>query len=380
MLKRNLRDVFFRFDESMKKFSFFLLYCGGLLYKESRTEKKPPLFKRIGYYLKGYTTESWRLYHQSCDPQPPELYVSDYQRYNKAPRVNDKYGILLADKNLFTDFMSPYRSYLPETYAEVHGGRIVPSERSSHPAGNTGELAELLESGHALALKSSSGYGGLGFHVCMKVGETLTIDNEPADTARLDELLSSLDDYIIGEYIRQAPYAETIFSRTANTIRLLTILDPDSRSPVIAAAAHRFGTNKSYPVDNFTRGGLSTAIDLESGTLGRSAAHTSGGRITWLDHHPDSGAPIAGVTVPRWNELCDTIRELASYLHYCPLIGWDIVCTENGMKIIEANDSPGVDFLQIHSPLLANEAIRTFFTRNGLLNSLQKRSIMKETG
>jgi len=377
MLKRNLRDYFFRFDESMKNLSFFLLYAGGLLYKESRAVNKPFFFKRLPYYLKGYTTESWRLYSQSRQEHDIGLYVSDYQRYNKAPRVNDRYGILLANKNLFTSIMAPYQQYLPQVYAEIMNGRIVPLQATSPEVKDIDSLLELLDTRQAVALKSSTGYGGLGFHVCMKVNGILTIDNEPADRNRLESLITSLDNYIICEYIIQASYARDIFAPAANTIRILTILDPHQRSVTIAAAAHRFGTRTSYPVDNFTRGGLSTSIDLQTGTLGLSAAHTEGGKMKWLEHHPDTNAKISGIRIPRWKETCDTICKLAAYLHYCPLIGWDIVITDSGLKIIEANDSPGVDFLQIHQPLLLNPDMRDFFMRYGILNRAQQKTLRK---
>jgi hypothetical protein len=50
--------------------------------------------------------------------------------------------------------------------------------------------------------------------------------------------------------------ARRFFSGAVNTMRFLTISDPDICEPFIPAAAHRFGNRASAPVDNLVAGGM----------------------------------------------------------------------------------------------------------------------------
>jgi hypothetical protein len=78
--------------------------------------------------------------------------------------------------------------------------------------------------------------------------------------------------WLVCAYVEQADYARTIFPDVANTIRVLTMYDDEAGQAFAAAAVHRFGTRAQGPtaVDNWSRGGLTAAIDLAGGCLGRA--------------------------------------------------------------------------------------------------------------
>ena len=85
-------------------------------------------------------------------------------------------------------------------------------------------------------------------------------------------------------------------------------------------------------------------IDLETGVL--SEARCLHNRNVYKVH-PDSGAPIEGVQVPGWQKLKEDMLVLADKLPYMHFIAWDILITEEGHCIIEANTSSGVNIIQL---------------------------------
>jgi len=87
-------------------------------------------------------------------------------------------------------------------------------------------------------------------------------------------------------------------------------------------------------------GGLIVPVELEDGRLGR-ACFGYGGQ----DHdiHPASGAPIAGRTLPHWEEAAALVTGAhgTAFADYV-LIGWDVAITADGPLLIEGNGKPGV--------------------------------------
>jgi hypothetical protein len=190
-----------------------------------------------------------------------------------------------------------------------------------------------------------------------------------ASARDLAALVEPLRAYLITEFIEQAPYAAAVYPGAANTVRVLTLWDVETRRPFIAAAAHRFGTARGGPTDNFHSGwgGLSARIDLGSGVLGPAAMLSGQGRLVWCDRHPDTGAPIAGVTVERWGETVATILAVAARFPEAPAIGWDLVVTRAGCCVLEGNSPPQVAVWQVHGPLLRDPRVRRFYQAYGVL-------------
>ena len=50
--------------------------------------------------------------------------------------------------------------------------------------------------------------------------------------------------------------------------------------------------------------------------------------------HPDTGIPIKGIRVPKWDELCALAKELALHFDTIRYIGWDFAYTaeKNGLS------------------------------------------------
>ena len=49
-------------------------------------------------------------------------------------------------------------------------------------------------------------------------------------------------------------------------------------------------------------------------------------------------------------------------------LGWDVVVTADGIRLLEGNANTGMNVLQVHGPLLSDPRIRRFYESHGGLN------------
>ena len=284
----------------------------------------------------------WRLLRQGFfsarralypfDRFAPDLFLSDYELEFRAIGINQPaVNRMLADKLLF--------------HALVRAGGID---------ARMPRLIGLMLDGQPLRLDGESGFSealiakpvdGSGGADVQRVAEMSAVDGDGA--------------YLVEGAVRADPYASTIFPGALNTIRVMTGNDQDGA--FVIGAVHRFGTNRSAPVDNFKRGGLSALIDLQTGEMTEAAALPRDGGPQRFSRHPDTDAAIAGAQVPHWADVLQVALRCAA-LPGLRFAGWDIAVAEDGVVLIEGNgDLPNPNLYQAHRPLLLDPRTRRLF-------------------
>ena len=250
------------------------------------------------------------------------------------------------DKLFFALLMGAIGASTPPVLAENVGGRLI------FYTDKAGDFETLLGKYGELVVKPRGNVGG---------GEGVRIvrpgDADPAP--RPGELVTPR--------IQQHAYAATIYPGTANTIRVLTAWDYDRGDHFIAAAGHRFGSSLATCVDNWGAGGVSCGVDVATGRLGPAVRNPKfDAQRTPRATHPDTGAQIDGVVIPRFQEMCEGLLRVARRFPR-RYVGWDIVITPDSWTLIEANHIPMLSALQLHRPLLLDPRLRTFYKREGVL-------------
>ena len=292
------------------------------------------LGNRIKALKYGFSSDFFKLYH--LDRNSPEDYISEYKRIISRDIVGD-YKVLLDDKIIFTEFFSRYVK-VPEIVYLIDGGLMDSAfNRISFGA----FLSEFK--GRKYIVKPIKGACGRGVHI-IEENDGIFIDYQKADEKALEELCARCDKSIVNEYICQHVYASRVFPGSVNTIRLITIRDPDTGDVLIPCAAHRFGNSTTGAVDNVSSGGFVTQIDIETGILGYGRQFGSDDPI---EVHPDTGADILGVQIPNWQGICANILSAARHCPYLPFIAWDIAVTEDSFVVLEANASCSLELFQM---------------------------------
>lgn len=303
-------------------------------------------FKPRYYYLLGLDSRF----------RDPDLYVSrEKPAYVgtgvKGPfrTANQNARHVLQDKVAIYSVFNSIADHFPELYGTIHDGVY-----HSRDDGASNSLIDAVNTYGTIVAKPVDAERGRGFYKISTADEEFLINGDSATEQDLEKFQRDLgySNYMVTEFIVQHEYSDRIFAETTNTIRVLTIRDPETGEPQVLRPGHRFGTEQSIPVDNFENGGVIAPIDTESGELGQLVVLDDDGKRKRRDTHPDSSIEIAGVTVPNWEDAKDVILEGAQSYPMARVIGWDIVMTPEKPIILEASGQPGNITPQLERGLL----------------------------
>ncbi len=334
----------------------------GLVRRELKSSvgRRVPFAARLRMMRRGFLSESYVLY--DLERNDSTLYLSDLSRFVRTFHINRSPHVL-DDKFVFAVMLDSLQCRTAPLRALVGEGQFMSTDTGRRL--DEAAVLELVARYGELVVKPRFGGGGGKIRFLRLDDAGLVVNNQGMAFADFVRLLRQ-EQHVVTDRIYQHEYASRVYSESTNTIRIVTMIDVDRGMPFIAAAVHRFGTSASFPVDNWSKGGISAAVDVETGALGAGA--TFPGRYPTRVHqrHPDSGTEIAGIQVPHWREIREGILSLAARMPLDnPYVGWDVIVTTEGFVVLEGNRYSDVNLLQVHRPLLADERTRAFFRKHG---------------
>jgi hypothetical protein len=335
-----------------KEFYFKLYVLKRLIKKEIFSNVKLPLKIKFKMWVNGFFSSSYIRYN--LNEKTLRDFLSDYQENVKAVRINKENAHLLDDKLKFNELIKPFLTVVKD-YGVIKNGKIQLNHSHS--------FSDLLSLKKKLIIKPIDSSSGSGV-IKLEQNESGNFVNDVKITAEsFDKIISTQKNSIITDFIKPADYLTGIYGKALSTIRILTMISPSTKKAFVAAAAHRFVTDKSFPVDNCNAGGLTANIDLQTGRLGMATApYFKGNSLQWFENHPDTEGKIKGVIIPFWDEIKTKILSVAEKLSYIKYIGWDIAVTDDGFIVIEGNDGPDIKLHQVHQPLLTNNLTKEFYS------------------
>ena len=200
------------------------------------------------------------------------------------------------------------------------------------------EFLRFWQDREAVMVKPEDGTGGKGV-------EKLFRKDYP-DLEALYNTLKAGNTGVVEEVLAQHPDLDRLNPCSINTLRIVTILNESG--PHIVYAHIRIG-NGGRPVDNLHSGGMFAPLDMDTGRVQYPGYDKD--RKTYTVH-PQTGVAIEGFQVPLWDEakaLCQEAARLVPQMRY---VGWDVAVTPTGPVLVEGNNLPGYDILQMppHTP------------------------------
>ncbi|SDY17547.1 Sugar-transfer associated ATP-grasp [Evansella caseinilytica] len=314
--------------------------------------------------------ERCALWRWGFEPNKRVLY--DFQKFSCSDFLSDEqmlaarfindyqYYPLLGNKVIFERVTAAHTN-VPKNYAVIQNNTVCSLDASF--AGSTvADLYDFCMEKRTLVFKPISGSKGTGVTFLTAGEKALSVNNTIFTKAAFLAFAARLNGFLVTEFLHQHRYAASMYQDAVNTIRLLSMMDPLTQEPFIAAAVQRIGSAGTGKLDNFNRGALNALVDMDSGRLGK-AAQFRNQKLSWHTHHPVTQAAIQDTHVPCWPMLKAEIVKLhKAVFPFLSLIGWDAVLTEkNTWYIIEANSTPAVYPVQIHLPLLTIPKVRFFY-------------------
>ncbi|MFD2552344.1 sugar-transfer associated ATP-grasp domain-containing protein [Bizionia sediminis] len=334
------------------KYTYYKYSTTVNIIKKDFKDKFPiSFFNKIDLWRKGFLAEKQTLYQ--LDKNNYKAYLSDYHAA-MARWINEPYNELLTNKLIFSEFVGKYIK-VPKTFGVFINGEFFSQDNRC--------INELINEFDVFVVKTISGGGGKGVYLINRISENQFVINNSINYT-YDEFLDffkTLNNYIFTEFIQPSDFSKSLNHTSINTMRILTLMDPKTNKAFIARAVQRIGVAASAPQDNFTKGGLSANIDLETGQLSDCTRHPKSKLHQRYTHHPDTNVKIEGVTIPNWKSIESEIIEAANKLPMLKCVGWDFVLSNKGLVAIEGNHHPDPDVLQGHEPLLTDARIKAFY-------------------
>lgn len=308
----------------------------------------------------GYVPDQYEIYDFAHNDK--REYLSEFDWY-KSRWINEPFDQMLNNKIICTEALQQY-IYVPKLLFMKNKGKMVylDKERADGYRTNSDVLDLLAEHG-ALFMKPLAAGKGKGVRKLELIDGLPSVDGAKMDEPSFSAFLDSNDGWFLSEGVKQHSFLDSIYDKTTNTIRLITLRDPSTGRFKIFFAVLRIGTSATIPVDNGSRGGLVSCIDLETGRLSEARSLQS---LEVHDVHPDSGAPIKDTAIPDWDRVKKQMLDLAKMFPFMNFIAWDVLLTEQGPCVIEANTSSGVNIIQLWGPQ-RNGELGDFYRAHGVL-------------
>lgn len=296
-------------------------------------------------------------------------FITDWEMYTKAIRINAGYTELINNKLVFTDYMRSLVKMAP-TPGYFMRGKVVALEAEGPRAPQ--EPVEFfdahLKDGEAYMIKKFDAGSGEGIFKIAKQDGKYYLNEKEISVEDLKAKMGKLNNYMLSEVVDQADYSKKIFPRTANTVKFITMIDPDTQEAFLAACFHRFGSERSVPVDNVGKGACVARINVDNGLM--SPVYLVRDRkLSWITHHPDTNAPIEGEYVPGFNEVKEKILAVHNKIKYIKYIAWDVVIQNDGdFVLLEGNANTDMAGIQPFEPFLTNPRVRRFYQYHKVIN------------
>ena len=301
----------------------------------STTRQEKRWAHRRGFY-------SYRIKQYGLTEENYRSMLSDYA-YKRLRPINGQYQKWLWDKVFMYYVLAPYQRYLPQHYCRIvqteQGNRVIPFGDAAWQGDPVEAIEQLLREKQRLVAKPSVGSHGKGF---MKLewdeqANAVRINGELYDRAAFHAFLDELDTtYFLSEFVQMHPDLQRIYDKVVGTVRLI-VIDLDG-TPKIVSSYMRIGSNSTGNTDNLDTGGIVARVSVESGRFDR-AEMLKDHLYTPYDVHPDTGAPLQG-TLPHWEVIKAAVTDIAAYLYPMEYMGFDIVITADGFRILEINSHP----------------------------------------
>lgn len=164
------------------------------------------------------------------------------------------------------------------------------------------------------------------------IGAKSIIVYDSDQAGRVFDELTSTGEWIVEEQIYQGQVISAFNSSSVNTVRFPSFKHNGTVKCVYPCM--RFGRAGSV-IDNSTLGGLTVAIDENSGEL-FPYAYDEKGNVHEV--HPDSKVPFRGFHVPQWDSLIELVKKAHLALPDNQVyVAFDLALSDRGWCVVEGN-------------------------------------------
>jgi glutathione synthase/RimK-type ligase-like ATP-grasp enzyme len=169
---------------------------------------------------------------------------------------------------------------------------------------------------------------------------------------------------IVQRRLRQHRALDPFSPQGHSTVRVYTLLRGDGTVRFLGAHL-RLGREGSM-TDHVWGGSVGAHVDLDTGTIGRGV-QVGQGRAEPTDRHPDTGVTFRGEVVPCWDDVRELCRTAAQLFPRTRLVGWDVMVTDEGPRMLEGNWNIRLRTMQVLHGGLLDDSLRADLEELGIV-------------
>lgn len=269
----------------------------------------------------------------------PQFFSEIHKKVHRKGKGEDP---ILQNKIAFHEYMKLHELPVPNYIGKLQDGNLIIScskTRINSTVDLEKPFKELLSKYPSFFVKQVDSERGLGVFKIERI----------EDVKRIDVTRN----YVLEETLIQHPLLSAFNPNCINGLRVVTFRDENKVH--FATCFLRLGVGSSY-VDNSSAGGVFIEYNLEINELAEIgySKFQFGGR--YLYEHPESNVKFKNKKLI-FNHEIKMILNKAALIFDREIIGWDIAFTPDGPCIMEGNDNPSLNSMQIVSKGLMSHPI-----------------------
>lgn len=340
--------------------------------KNDILNKNVPISTKLWAWKRGFT--GTRVHGFDINESNYKSHMPDFDYYKLHP-INGKYSSWIDDKLTSKYILSPFNEYMPKYYFHIKEGELLrlmdcPEDINSDIDG----IIDLIKRDGDLALKLLAGSLGAGFYRLTYKNDNFYVNTKETSLTELKKIIESLKGYLVTEYITSHKEIRKIYDVTPNTLRVQVIRDKN-KDPEVIGDFMRFGTKKSGMLEITAAGTIFTGVNIKTGTI-FDANRLMDNKLESLVLHPDTNQNME-IILPNWSEIKQKVLDISDYIPQLSYLGFDIIITNDGFKIIEINSLSALTFLPYYFPFFENEYSKQFFIRKFKENPKHFKRVLK---
>lgn len=327
------------------------VFLNDLLYTKEISFKQ-----KIWAYNRGFLSSRVKTY--GINELNYKSHMPDFDYYKLHP-INGSYSTWIDDKLSMKYMLNPFNEYLPEYYFQLDENEILKlMDCPINIDPNISGIIKLIQEKGSIALKLIYGSLGEGFYKLSYLEDNYYINDKQVKYRDIEILLSNLKGYLVTEYITSHDALRKIYDVTPNTLRVQLIKNINEK-PKIVGSLIRFGTKKSGILETPLAGGVRAGVDIKSGKIFNPHI-ISNQSLKEYKQHPDTNRELE-IVLPKWEEIKLKVEEISNYTPQLSYLGFDIIITNQGFKIIEINSLTSIAGISYYYPFFENEYSKHFF-------------------
>lgn len=289
-------------------------------------------------------------------------YISDFDFFGKENYMNTEFNFWAENKLNTYYLLKPFNKYLPKHYYFLRNGKILPLDIPEKKNGTVEDIIALVDK-EPVAAKLVEGGRGVGFYKFERINDEYFVNREKKNIEEFKNILSSLDNYIITQYVLPHKKIRELCGEDAfGVMRIIAIYD-EQDGPQMTGVCLRLGCKAAGLVTDYD-GTIYTGLTLEEGKAFNPIYRKDDHYFENIKLHPDTGKEIETYKMDNWDELKQLVKDLCGYVPMTPYFIVDIIPTDDGFAILEINSHGQVRGIEGHYPFLANKYNRKLFKIN----------------